>query len=120
MKANKEQVQKIAEAFRSAVIDNLKEMAMKTGGELSFGTDVLKAAAFPAFGEACGSEFDAEGQPIELSPVQCAVIWEGVMKSNESALRQHLERLSKAGTLGFKLKSATRNIKGLAMEYAEG
>lgn len=117
MKATNEQVMQIATAFKQAIIANLKDQASKAGGEIELGVENLKAAAFPAFEEAAESVFDAEGQPVELSPIACAVIWEGVLKVNESAFRQGLARLEKAGTLGFKIKQSGKTVSGMALKY---
>lgn len=117
MKANAEVMMKIAQAFRAGIIANLKEQAGKQGGTLAVSVDILLAAAFPAFAEACESEFDSEGKPFELSPAQCAVIWEGVLKVNGSAFLQGLQREAKAGTLGFALAEGASRAKGIALRY---
>lgn len=108
---------KLAAAFRAGIVANLKEKAKANGGKLALGTEAVKAAAFPAFAEAMESEFDAQGQPMIPTPLEMAVIWEGVLKINESAFRQGLEREAKAGTLGFEIVGSAHRARGLALQY---
>ncbi len=101
----------MANDFRNAIIDRLREMAKANGNKLALGVDVVKAAAFPAFEEACGAAAETP------SPIECAIVWEGVLKMNESAFRQGLERDQKAGTLGFTIVGSARTAKGLSLQY---
>lgn len=116
MKAN--DIQKFASEFRAAIVSNLKDMAVKSGAKsakgvpmLALGTDVLKAAAFPAFQEAADAQSEAP------SAIECAIVWEGVLKLNESAFRQGLEREAKLGLIGFEIVGSARAAKGLALQY---
>lgn len=130
MKANQKQMEAAASAFFSAIIDHLCDQGQKVSAgkdkegndtfrtEVALSADVLRAAAFPALAEALGSSLDAEGKPLEFTPVQVAIIWDGFLKINESAFAGLLRTRAKAGNLPFTLVAKAERVRGMAMQYA--
>lgn len=136
MKTDKEKFPLLVAAFEAAIIDRLLEQAEEglSDADKAFNqeqkeiddpkerkplvkgvyrpaTATLLSAAFPAFKEVVESEAEL------VSPMLAVAVWEAVMKTNESAFRQSLERKEKAGTLGFKVAAGGRSAKSLANEY---
>lgn len=98
-------------AFEAAIIDKLSE-AIGPGGTYVPSTDALKGAAFAAMNEVIESEVE----PVK--PMLAVVLWESVVKINESAHRKGLERMEKAGTLPFKIATLkTTTVNALTAEY---
>jgi hypothetical protein len=124
MKNEKQLFGEMVPAFRQAIIDRLAETAKANGGKLAPSTEVLLAAAFPAFKEVCDSLVDqgVDNQPFqpEVGPMLAIAVWEAVMKTNESAFRQHLMRLEKAKALTFSISPAAASAKGIAAGYLQG
>lgn len=116
MKTKEERYAELSIAFAKAIIDRLKELALKTPAPDGVGvyvpsTDSLKAAAFDALNEVI------EGEAEPVSPMLAIAVWESEMKINESAHRQGLARLEKAGTLGFRIGGGAKAPKTLALQY---
>lgn len=117
MKITNEQMGKVAAAFSQGIIDRLaKRPGAQTEG-VPITVDVIKSVAFDAFEEACESEFDADGEPVEISPRAAAILWEGILKINSSALDSVYTSMEKAKTLPFKRAASTRSVKGLSLQY---
>lgn len=104
----------LVEAFQAAVIDRLAERAKENGGIYVPSTDALNAAALGAMQEVVESETEPVG------PMLAIAVWTAVIKTNESAFRQVLERKEKAGTLGFKVGAARATPKSIAAGYLKG
>lgn len=94
--------------FEATLLDALRTKAKANDGVWTPSASALKEAAVPAFEEAMTADFDADGAEVHHSPRLLANVWVAVMKINESAYRQSLERMEKAKTLGFSLESKTR------------
>lgn len=109
--SEKERFGGLVSSFTSAIIDRLAEQAKQTGGTYVPSTESLKAAAFGAWQEVIESEQEAVG------PMLAVAVWEAVMKVNESAFRQGLERKEKAGLLPFKVGGGQRAVKSIAAGY---
>lgn len=124
MKTEKQLFGEMVPAFRKAIIDRLAEVAKANGGKLAPSTETLLAAAFPAFQEVCESLVDADeqGQAIQppVGPMLAVAVWEAVLKTNESAFRQHMIRLEKAKELPFSIAPAATSAKGIAAGYLAG
>ncbi len=102
-------------AFEQAIDDRLGEAAKLTGDVYIPSTDALKAAAFPALKEVIEAEEISEPVPAMLA----VAVWEAVLKVNESAYRQGLERKAKAGTISFKLATTKAAPKTIALQYVD-
>lgn len=113
----------LVSAFQKAIIDRLADAAKANvvNGVATYvpSTDTLKAAAFAAWQEMIESntEKDAEGNDRPISPMLAVACWESVLKINESAFRQHLERKAKAKELTFAVGGGTRSVKSIATGY---
>lgn len=103
MKSDQDRYPALVAAFEAALIDGLREHAKANNGAYQASTITLKPIAIRAFDEAMTSEYDEQGQPLPVSPRLAANVWNAVLSINESAYSQRLERLEKAGTLGFKV-----------------
>lgn len=117
MKTKEETFASLCVAFEAAINDRLKELAEKTKAPDGVGVyqpsaENLKTAAFSALNEV----IEAETEPI--SPMMAIAVWEATLKINESAYRQGLVRLEKAGTLGFRVGGSAKAPKTLALQYA--
>lgn len=102
---------RISALFEQAINDRLKEIADKNNGVYIPSAPVLAAAAMAAMNEIVEAEAEF------VSPMMAIALWEASLKINESAYRQGLARLEKAGTLGFKLGAGTKVPKEMAMQY---
>lgn len=110
MKTHKEKLISVASAFQAGLDEAIASAAQN--GKVAIGVDLIKSKVGAAFQEACESEFDENGVPIVISPLEAASIWMAVLKINESAysqgfFRRHKE-LSRAGE--------REKIRGLALE----
>ena len=111
MKTKEERFAEMSAAFGRAIIDRLAEQASKNNGIYNPSVENLKPAAFAALFEV----IEAEVEPVP--PMLAVAVWESEMKVNESAHRQGLARLEKAGTLPFKIAAGAKAPKTLALRY---
>lgn len=104
-------------AFEQGIVDQI-EASVGKGGVYIPSTDSLKAAAFPAMSELVESEFNDNGEVIPMGPMLAVVVWETVLKINESAFRKGLARKEKAGLLSFSVaKTSSETVGDLAAKY---
>lgn len=111
MKTDAERIEGFVKEFEAAIIDRLAEIAKQNGGVYTPSAPTLRNAALGAMKEVC------ESQPEPVSPMLAVVAWEAVLKVNESAYRQHLEREAKAKRLEFQVGTTGRSARSIAAGY---
>ncbi len=102
---------RISALFEQAINDRLKKIANQNGGVYIPSAPVLCAQAMDAMNEIVEAEAEF------MTPMLAIALWESSLKINESAYRQGLARLEKAGTLGFKVGGGAKQPKAVAMQY---
>lgn len=100
----------LVSAFEAAIVDQIKA---KHGAVYHANTANLKDAAFGAFKEL------ADSFPEKLTPMMSVAVWEAVMRTNDSAFHQSLERKEEAKTLPFKVIRAKRSPQSAALSYLQ-
>lgn len=115
MKTEQERFAELTAMFKQAIVDRLEEIADKNvvNGKPTYvpSTETWLGAGFSAWKEIIESETDPIG------PMLAVAVWEEVMKSNESAFRQHLKRLADAGQLKFAVMASARSPISRAADY---